>query len=126
MVDSQLSLAPRGWGRSCFHLAETLQLGLVPVYVYSDVPWVPYEALFRRIGYVASFGTLEALLKELHAARNTTRELQQREARVLKFAESHFSARGIMDQIFAFLNGRANDLECNRLPPSTTGAHNRC
>ena len=31
----------RGVRGSAFHLAETLQRGLVPVYVYDDVPWVP-------------------------------------------------------------------------------------
>eukprot|EP00669_Euglena_mutabilis_P006731 TRINITY_DN2235_c0_g1_i1.p1 TRINITY_DN2235_c0_g1~~TRINITY_DN2235_c0_g1_i1.p1 ORF type:complete len:151 (+),score=16.00 TRINITY_DN2235_c0_g1_i1:559-1011(+) len=36
MADSRVSLVPRGWGRTAYHLAETIQMGLIPVYIYSD------------------------------------------------------------------------------------------
>eukprot|EP00913_Durusdinium_trenchii_P016395 g15411.t1 len=40
--NSKVSLCPRGYGRTAFHLFEILQLGLIPVHVYLDIPWVPY------------------------------------------------------------------------------------
>ena len=49
MADSRVSFVPLGVECSAFHLAETVQVGLVPVYVYDvydvndDVPWVPYK-----------------------------------------------------------------------------------
>jgi hypothetical protein len=52
MADSQSSLVPRGFGRTAYHLMETLQMGLVPIYVYDDTPWVPYADLFQDLGYV--------------------------------------------------------------------------
>lgn len=40
---SALTLAPRGTGRTSFRLYEALQLGLIPIYLYSDVAWLPYH-----------------------------------------------------------------------------------
>lgn len=37
-----LSLAPRGFGRSSFRSSELVQMGLPQLYVYDDVPWLPY------------------------------------------------------------------------------------
>ena len=57
-----MSLVPRGFGRTAYHLMETFQMGRVPLYVYSDVPWVPYAEVFERVGYASSArgGVLEA------------------------------------------------------------------
>jgi hypothetical protein len=32
-----------GMGRASFRLAEIIQLGRIPVYLYEDFPWAPYE-----------------------------------------------------------------------------------
>jgi len=48
MGDSRVSFAPRGYGRTAFHLAEIVQMGLVPVHVYSTIPWVPYADLYKK------------------------------------------------------------------------------
>lgn len=37
------NLAPRGFGRASFRLAEIIQIGRIPVYLYDDYPWIPYE-----------------------------------------------------------------------------------
>ena len=38
-------------------------MGLVPIHVYTDRPWVPYEGLFlARAGFATSVGGLEDLL----------------------------------------------------------------
>jgi protein-S-isoprenylcysteine O-methyltransferase Ste14 len=42
MGGTLFNLAPRGFGRASFRLAEIVQLGRVPVYIYNDVPWLPY------------------------------------------------------------------------------------
>eukprot|EP00666_Eupelagonemidae_sp_cell4sb_P001953 gene1953-4824_t len=38
-ADAAFSLAPRGFGRNSFRVWEMLQAGLLPIYLYSDVPW---------------------------------------------------------------------------------------
>ncbi len=39
---SLYGLAPRGYGLTSFRLYEAMQLGSVPVYIYSE-PWLPYQ-----------------------------------------------------------------------------------
>lgn len=37
-----MQLAPRGTGPTSFRLYESLQMGLVPIYVHDGQPWLPY------------------------------------------------------------------------------------
>jgi hypothetical protein len=41
------NLAPIGMGRASFRLAEIVQIGRIPVYLYEDFPWSPYEGSGR-------------------------------------------------------------------------------
>ena len=40
--NSVLSLSPRGFGRTSFRSSELVQLGVPQLYVYDEVPWLPY------------------------------------------------------------------------------------
>lgn len=42
-LNSRFALAPRGYGRSSFRFFEILQLGVIPVYVWNDIEWLPYK-----------------------------------------------------------------------------------
>jgi hypothetical protein len=55
------ALAPSGTGRTSFRLYEALQLGLVPVYVYADVPWLPYRRACAAAGSALSGGASGAV-----------------------------------------------------------------
>jgi len=124
MAASKTSLCPRGFGRSSYHLAETVQMGRVPIHVYSDTPWLPYEALYRdSIGFATDLARLPALLRALHVDRNASdAELARRERAIGRLRSSHFSFEGVMAQVSAFmLTPHRADLQCRRLPPSTRG-----
>tara|TARA_B110001452_G_scaffold256792_1_gene250454 strand:- start:233 stop:1387 length:1155 start_codon:yes stop_codon:yes gene_type:complete len=123
MSHSQLSLCPRGFGRSSYHLSETVQMGRVPLYVYDDTAWVPYERLFKQeIGLVVDVDGLDALLRHLHAAPGTGAELEKRERAALRLRKSHFSLDGVITQIGRFLTApHSADLQCRPLPPSRCG-----
>ena len=117
-----MSLVPRGNGRTSFHLAETLHLGLVPIYVYSDTPWIPYEHLFPGIGFSVQLNGLPDLIKRLndHSQQNSSdfnQKLVAFEAQALAFAHSHFSILGVLQQIGLFLvSPDKSDLRCRALP----------
>lgn len=136
-ADSRFSLAPRGYGRTSYHLMETLQMGLIPVHVYTDVPWVPYSDLFlREIGFVARMDgvyedDIDGVLSRLKAM--TVAEIELRERRIASLRKSHFSASGALSQIELFLRmgsssssssgtSSVSDLRCQALPGSTRGA----
>lgn len=40
---SRFCLAPRGYGRSSFRFFEAMWLDVLPVYVWDDVEWLPYQ-----------------------------------------------------------------------------------
>lgn len=42
MLSTKFNIAPRGFGRTSFRLTEIIQMGRLPVYLYTDIPWVPY------------------------------------------------------------------------------------
>ncbi len=117
--DSRFSLTPRGYGRTSYHLCETIQVGLVPVHVYSDVPWVPYADLFKEIGFVSDstntgLGNLVSELKGI-----SLQQFEEKERRIESLISSHFSVAGVLQQISLFMRGEANDLRCQALPQTT-------
>ena len=114
MAQSIVSLAPRGFGRTAYHVAETLQLGLLPVHVYSDRPWLPYPHLYARVGFTSSVLGLPSLLWRI--ARMSDEELLSRETSARALAASHFTVDGVARQIGAWLLDQPSDLRCTRMP----------
>jgi hypothetical protein len=115
MQDSYTSLAPRGFGRTSYHLMEILQSGLVPIHVYLVVPWVPYRTLYEaKLGYLTDLNGLPNLLKRL---QNMSRaDFERHEAQIVSYRESHFLPSGIMHQIGLYMKYGTGDLECGYLP----------
>jgi hypothetical protein len=97
-------------------------MGLVPVHVYSDIPWVPYADLFETsIGYIAKIDECASLIDTLQKTLSLD-ELRERERRVLSLKESHFSVQGIMAQIQTFMQGSGTtSLRCQKFPDSVRG-----
>lgn len=42
-LSSRFCLAPRGYGRSSFRFFEAIQLDTIPVYIWDDKCWLPYQ-----------------------------------------------------------------------------------
>jgi len=117
---------PRGYGRTSYHLIEILQMGRIPIYLYSDVPWVPYAKLFAgsnttnsdTIGYTTTVGGLRSLVQDT-LQHMPLQDILEQEQRIAALRESHFMPAGIMKQIQSFVLGQpGGDLQCQPLPPS--------
>jgi hypothetical protein len=120
---SRTILCPRGHGRSSYHLAETVQMGRLPIHVFTDTPWLPYEALFANVGFATDLANLPALLRWLRAQLSDA-ELERREKTLGQLRESHFTFAGVMEQISSFMVvPHRSDLRCRRLP-ETSRPHN--
>eukprot|EP00667_Euglena_gracilis_P007127 EG_transcript_7193 len=59
--------AGRGHGRTSFRLMELLQAGTIPLYVYDDVPWLPYHPKvdWNRFALFHSLSELDLLVKRV-------------------------------------------------------------
>lgn len=42
-INSKFALAPRGYGRSSFRFFECFQLGTIPIYIWNDINWLPFQ-----------------------------------------------------------------------------------
>ena len=131
MSQSKLSLVPRGFGRTAYHLMETWQMGLIPIYVYldDDVEWIPYRQLYHTnipLGYSTTFSKVVPFVQQLLMTISDT-ELQQQESQIVSYRHSHFSIEGILQrqiQYFMTPSSKANetsDLVCQALPKFVTG-----
>lgn len=47
-INSKFALAPRGYGRSSFRFFECFQLGTIPIYIWNDINWLPFQ---NKINY---------------------------------------------------------------------------
>jgi hypothetical protein len=42
-LKSKFAFAPRGYGRSSFRFFECFKLGTIPIYVWNDINWLPFQ-----------------------------------------------------------------------------------
>jgi hypothetical protein len=42
-INSKFALAPRGYGRSSFRFFECFLLGTIPIYIWNDKNWLPFQ-----------------------------------------------------------------------------------
>mmetsp|Transcript_26953 Transcript_26953/g.59228 ORF Transcript_26953/g.59228 Transcript_26953/m.59228 type:complete len:410 (+) Transcript_26953:149-1378(+) len=115
MAQSKFSLCPRGFGRTSYHVMETLQMGLIPIQVYLDQPWLPYANLMKNVSYTVTNDELPDLF--LHLSKMPDSEVEELEARIGKLREDYFSFEGTMKQIGRFMLDPTNsELVCQALP----------
>ena len=69
-LSSRFCLAPRGYGRSSFRFFEAIQLDTIPIYVWDDIKWLPYQEVleydaFSISVHVSELPTLYERLKAI-------------------------------------------------------------
>lgn len=46
-INSKFAFAPRGYGRSSFRFFECFKLGTIPIYVWNDINWLPFQNIIN-------------------------------------------------------------------------------
>ena len=118
---------PRGHGRNTFLLAEAMQYGVLPVYMWDDIPWLPYRELWERgeLGWHTHYGGIVPLIKSL--AMVDELELKRRRSSTLHHAH-HYTAAGVLANIEKFVSsdGAHGPLRCEPFGPlNNDGFHVR-
>ena len=67
-LDSKFALAPRGYGRGSFRFFECFLLGTVPIYIWNDSCWLPFQDIidYKRlcvVMHISEIGSLEERLQ---------------------------------------------------------------
>jgi len=115
--ESKYVLIPRGWGRSAFMLSEAIHMGHVPVYVYDDFEWLPYNNGNRWMFGVSvqvdqAMDGLIQLLKQADEHYDQIRDF------ILKYRKELWSYAGVLRQIELFLTDMDKSvLVAGPLPP---------
>jgi len=125
MSTAMFNLAPRGFGRTSFRFAEIIQMGRVPVYLWDDVPWIPYAGTSIRIEIFGLRNLAEKymsqrlvrrlydlkvekepyhnLVKELHDLKVNKRETYSKLLQAVKEVRHFYTYKGVMEQIEHFI-----------------------
>ncbi len=108
IAQSRFTLCQRGFGPTSFRLYETLALGSIPIYIWDDFPWLPYEDKldWTRLALILQASDLDRLPELI---QSTTDDQQQN---MLDYAASHFdnyfSYPGVCEQIATQLDRLAH------------------
>lgn len=61
--NSKFCLAPRGWGKSSFRFFEAWKLGAIPVYVWTEDIWLPYQDIidYKKISIIVHLSEVDKI-----------------------------------------------------------------
>ena len=64
---SKFVLAPRGYGRSSFRFFECFQMGVIPIYVWDDKNWLPFQDIidYKKLCVVIHYYEIVSLEEKL-------------------------------------------------------------
>ena len=122
---SHFALTPRGYGRTSFNVYESIQLGVVPIYVWDDVEWLPYRGSENADWdkYAVSVNARDVskipqIVKRLLEDEDVENNVEDKLKKLTELRESHFTYKGVMDQIAKFMIGgeSQSDLRCIAMP----------
>jgi hypothetical protein len=68
-LQSEFTLCPRGYGRSSFRFFESIILESIPIYIYNDINWLPYQDIidyskFSIVIHESQISQLESIIIE--------------------------------------------------------------
>ena len=126
MYATKFNLAPRGYGRSSFRYAEAIQMGRIPVFLWDDLPWIPYAGTnlsAEIIGLSAGLRATGNSMREMvESVANMTAKQESEKYDRVKDARYHFTYAGLEQQITMFISDpfgiNGGNLRCTKHPRS--------
>ena len=115
---TKFNLAPRGYGRTSYRLAEIIQIGRLPVYMYNDFSWLPYADSPAGVPFFGLVGRRFQMYELANAmAQLSDAAVSKRLAHVSKIREFYTYA-GVLIQLEKFfedpLAGSAGSVQPSR------------
>jgi hypothetical protein len=111
---SKFILCPRGFGRNSFRFGEVLQMGMVPIFVYNDVIWIPYcgSLNWSEFAFITRYDELQQQMDVI--SNISPQDVRRMRMRIRKLIPTHFSRQGVWNQILALFHGgfQGSDLRC--------------
>lgn len=101
---SKFSLAPRGYGRSSFRFFECFLLGSIPIYIWNDENWLPFQNVidYNKLCVVIHVSEIDSLEDKL---KNITEDDYDSMWKYYDTIKHLFELKGMTKQIIHEING---------------------
>jgi hypothetical protein len=111
-IDSKFCLCPRGFGRSSFRFFEVLKLGSIPVYIWDDINWLPFQDKidYSKLCVVLNVSDIELLDNKL---RNITETQYVDMVLYYEKIKNYFTYNGMCEEIKSIVNKKENKFQFN-------------
>lgn len=98
-------------------------MGLIPIQVYLEQPWLSYWNLTKNVSHSVAIENLPDLMDQLATIPDT--EIVDMEDRIEKLRENYFFLGCTKEQIAKFmLNPMSSQLKCQALPSNSVSRMN--
>lgn len=96
---SYFSLCPRGNGKTSFRLYESLMLGSIPIYIWHDEPWLPFESEtnWENLAVLIHSSEMHKIPKIIRDTRPS--RIAEFQNAIVKFSNRYLSYRNLCDWI---------------------------
>eukprot|EP01041_Mallomonas_annulata_P014327 gene14327-30500_t len=122
IANTKFNLVPRGFGRTSYRLAEVVNIGRIPVYLYDDVPWIPYAGTnvsVEAFGLIGQMGNMVGLVSQLVSVSRSELDVVHR-LEMVRQANEYYTYEGVLKQIELFLSDplgpKGGYLRCSPVP----------
>lgn len=105
-LSSRFCLAPRGYGRSSFRFFEAIQLDTIPVYVWDDIKWLPYQEVLDYDAFSISVHVSELPMLHERLASISTKDYD-RMVTHLRDVKHWFTLEGMCEYIVTYLQNHS-------------------
>jgi hypothetical protein len=110
MARSVFSLCPRGLGRASYRLYEALSVSSIPIYIWDDLPWLPYAGELPWDEFSISLPIDEIGSLPERISRWSEKKVLGARALIAKNYDSHFTLEGACRQVVHMTHRLQNDL----------------
>jgi hypothetical protein len=95
MIRTVFSLCPRGLGPASFRMYEALSLGSVPIYLWENRKWLPYEDTvdWSKIAIIAEASNMRGAKERIERISDHELSLMQKE--IARVYDAHFRYDGL-------------------------------
>jgi len=102
-INSKFALAPRGYGRASFRFFECFQLGTIPIYIWNDINWLPFQNKidYNKLCIVIHVSELKDLYSKLISINEDKYNKMFRYHEEIKYL---FTLEGMSNQIIEEIN----------------------
>ena len=100
---SIFSLCPRGFGRTSFRLYEVMALGSIPIYIWDDVKWLPYEDVLSWDEFSITINIKDIAKLPAIIDAHTPEMIEAKRRKLKQLYDEYFTLEGTCNQIIRML-----------------------